>query len=186
MLLVQSVWWRPFSWVVLLCGRNGNMQWCNRSAATIIKVCGFIPFYASHTTKSFSIVLSQIWCLFHAANNSSANITAFRRAFVLNLHLTQRCCSFRPYFELKNRLHTVLEAQREVITRTDQDLATAKSYYSRSMSNLESISNEIHSRRQGLTSANANNNNNGTDCTDECVSDGELSSLSRLELLDKS
>lgn len=55
---------------------------------------------------------------------------------------------------MKSRFHQLLEAQRDVVTQTEQDLATAKSYYSRSMANLEDISNEIHNRRMQNTKLN--------------------------------
>ncbi|XP_067930117.1 SH3 domain-binding protein 5-like [Watersipora subatra] len=54
----------------------------------------------------------------------------------------------KQYYEMKSKFHHKLEAQKDVIARIEEDCSTAKTYYSRSMANLEMISNEIHSRRQ--------------------------------------
>ncbi|KAF6022048.1 SH3BP5L [Bugula neritina] len=54
----------------------------------------------------------------------------------------------KPYYEKKAKFHTLLEQQREVITLAEKNVSAAKSLYSRSMSNLEAISNEIHQKRQ--------------------------------------
>ena len=54
---------------------------------------------------------------------------------------------------MKSRFHQTLEAQRETINQLQADCSTAKTYYSRSMSNLETISNEIHSRRHNKSTS---------------------------------
>ena len=53
----------------------------------------------------------------------------------------------RFYYETKAKYHESLEKQRNVIDKLEQDIAKVKSLYSKAMTNLEVISEEIHNRR---------------------------------------
>ena len=53
----------------------------------------------------------------------------------------------RFYYETKSKYHESLEKQRNVIDKLEQDIAKVKSLYSKAMTNLEVISEEIHNRR---------------------------------------
>ena len=54
---------------------------------------------------------------------------------------------FRFYYETKSKYHESLEKQRNIIDKLEQDIAKVKSLYSKAMTNLEVISEEIHNRR---------------------------------------
>ncbi|XP_046404017.1 SH3 domain-binding protein 5-like isoform X2 [Ischnura elegans] len=58
-----------------------------------------------------------------------------------------------PYFELKAQLNTTLEAERKRVRGLEKDVSNAKASYSKALSCLERISDEIHrTRRSGSVS----------------------------------
>ncbi|KAF6037786.1 SH3BP5L [Bugula neritina] len=54
----------------------------------------------------------------------------------------------KPYYELKANFHTSLENQKQVIEKLQSDINSTKSLYSKALSNLEAISEDIHKSRR--------------------------------------
>lgn len=55
---------------------------------------------------------------------------------------------FRPYYEMKANFHTYAEQKKSLIEKLERDVKKAKKMYSKTLGNLETISEEIHARRQ--------------------------------------
>ena len=56
--------------------------------------------------------------------------------------------NYRTYYEMKASFHTSLETQKAAIEKLQSDVDAAKRLYSKALSNLEDISNEIHNNRK--------------------------------------
>ncbi|BFZ06324.1 hypothetical protein BsWGS_09363 [Bradybaena similaris] len=53
----------------------------------------------------------------------------------------------RPYFDMKEKFHQLLENHKRCVSRLENEVATAKSLYSQTLHNLEAISDSIHQHR---------------------------------------
>ena len=55
---------------------------------------------------------------------------------------------FRPYFEMKDRLESCLQQERQSVEDLQRALTASKERYQGALHNLEQISEEIHLRRK--------------------------------------
>ncbi|XP_047480056.1 uncharacterized protein LOC125032766 isoform X2 [Penaeus chinensis] len=70
------------------------------------------------------------------------------RVKTLQKELKRAIAKSRPYFELKSAINQQLEAQKQRVKQLEESVARAKLTYSQALSNLETISDEIHRTRQ--------------------------------------
>ncbi|XP_063606100.1 SH3 domain-binding protein 5-like isoform X2 [Penaeus indicus] len=70
------------------------------------------------------------------------------RVKTLQKELKRAIAKSRPYFELKAAINQQLEAQKQRVKQLEESVARAKLTYSQALSNLETISDEIHRTRQ--------------------------------------
>ncbi|CAG5120550.1 unnamed protein product [Candidula unifasciata] len=53
----------------------------------------------------------------------------------------------RPYFDMKEKFHQLLENHKRCVSRLENEVGSAKSLYSQTLHNLEAISDSIHQHR---------------------------------------
>ncbi|XP_064839306.1 SH3 domain-binding protein 5-like [Oncorhynchus masou masou] len=82
------------------------------------------------------------------ANHYNACISHMRQ---LEKKLKRTINKSRPYFELKAKYYLQLEQLRQHVDKFQAKLTAAKADYSTTLHNLETISEEIHSRRHSIT-----------------------------------
>ncbi|KAG0726058.1 SH3 domain-binding protein 5-like [Chionoecetes opilio] len=70
------------------------------------------------------------------------------RVKALQKELKRAIAKSRPYFELKSAVNQQLEAQKQQVRQLEESVGRAKMTYSQALTNLETISNEIHQNRQ--------------------------------------
>ncbi|XP_069948263.1 uncharacterized protein [Cherax quadricarinatus] len=70
------------------------------------------------------------------------------RVKALQKELKRAIAKSRPYFELKSAVNQQLEAQKQQVRQLEESVARAKVTYAQALSNLETISDEIHRTRQ--------------------------------------
>ncbi|XP_045620037.1 uncharacterized protein [Procambarus clarkii] len=70
------------------------------------------------------------------------------RVKALQKELKRAIAKSRPYFELKSAVNQQLEAQKQQVRQLEESVARAKVTYAQALSNLETISDEIHRNRQ--------------------------------------
>ncbi|XP_042885446.1 uncharacterized protein LOC122261729 isoform X2 [Penaeus japonicus] len=70
------------------------------------------------------------------------------RVKTLQKELKRAIAKSRPYFELKAAINQQLEAQKQRVKQLEESVARAKLTYSQALSNLETISDEIHRTRK--------------------------------------
>ena len=74
---------------------------------------------------------------------------AERRVQELEKNLRREIEKSRPYFQMKDKLNTDLQAVKSEIESRQKSVSEAKRQYSEALKRLESISEEIHERRNG-------------------------------------
>lgn len=78
---------------------------------------------------------------------------AERRVSELEKRLSREIEKSRPYFELKDQLNADLQSVKTEIENLQEAIGKAKATYAQSLKRLESISEEIHERRNNGSSA---------------------------------
>ncbi|ROT64452.1 SH3 domain-binding protein 5-like [Penaeus vannamei] len=79
---------------------------------------------------------------------AKSSLNARRSLLQMNNLARMHQLQLLPYFELKAAINQQLEAQKQRVKQLEESVARAKLTYSQALSNLETISDEIHRTRQ--------------------------------------
>ncbi|XP_042234210.1 uncharacterized protein LOC121874225 isoform X2 [Homarus americanus] len=79
---------------------------------------------------------------------AKSSLNARRSLLQMNNLVRMHQLQLLPYFELKSAVNQQLEAQKQQVRQLEESVARAKVTYAQALSNLETISDEIHRNRQ--------------------------------------
>nr|XP_053638175.1 uncharacterized protein LOC128692877 [Cherax quadricarinatus] len=79
---------------------------------------------------------------------AKSSLNARRSLLQMNNLVRMHQLQLLPYFELKSAVNQQLEAQKQQVRQLEESVARAKVTYAQALSNLETISDEIHRTRQ--------------------------------------